>query len=136
MSYAGPAIAVGSPVATRFNFNVTRGAVNVQIRFFSDAAGLVTIAGGTGSATLTATHSATMFRGSRLDPERIDAGADVDSTFNSTPIAGAVDGEWQEFALGGGTSVVVITPSVIAAPGGAVTYSIVVDAEVRPEVSP
>lgn len=133
MSYAGPAIAVGSPVATRFNFNDRRLAVNVQLRFFTDADGLVSLAGGTGSATLTATHSAPMFRGSRRDPEQIDAGANVESTFAMTAIAGAVDGEWQELTLGGGTSSVVITPSALVVPGSAVTYSIIVDAEVRPE---
>ena len=135
MSFAGPAIAVGSPVATRFNFNDRRLAVNVQIRYFSDAAGLATIAGGTGSATLTATHSAVMFRGTRnaaTDATLIDGGAVVDSTFTSAAVVGAVDGEWQEFALGGGTSVIVVTPSVLVTPGGAVSYSIVVDAEVRP----
>lgn len=133
MSYAGPAIAVGSPTGSRFNFNDRRLAVNVQIRFFSDASGLVTIAGGTGSATLTATHEATMFRGSRRDPEQIDAGANVESTFAMTAATGCVDGEWQEITLGGGTSSIVITPSSLALPAGAVTYSIVVDAEVRPE---
>lgn len=130
MSYAGAAVLVGAPEGTRFNFNHVVEKVNIQIRFFSDADGLVTIAGPTGSATLTVTHSATMWRGTQREPVRIDNGANVDSAFDMTAIAAAPDGEWQPIDLGGGASSIVVTPSVIVS-GAAVSYSIVVDAEVR-----
>jgi hypothetical protein len=130
MSYAGSAVLVGAPEGTRFNFNRTLMEVNVQIRFFSDAAGLTTIAGPTGSATLTVTHSASMWRGTNAAPIRIDDGANVVSAFTSTVYTLVPDGKWQPVDLGGGASSIVVTPSVILS-GGAVSYSIVVDADVR-----
>jgi hypothetical protein len=130
MSYAGAAVLVGAPEGTRFNFNHVVEKVNVQIRFFSDAAGLVTIAGPTGSATLTVTHSASMWRGTQREPVRIDDGANVISAFTSTVYTLVPDGKWQSVDLGGGASSIVVTPSVILS-GAAVSYSIVVDAEVR-----
>lgn len=131
MSFAGPAIPVGSPTSTRFNLERVHDSVNVQIRFFSDAEGLVPIAPGAGSATLTATHEATMMRGTPISPELIDSGAQVLSAFSSGAIVGAAAATWQELALGGGTATVTITPSALVLPPGAVTYSIVIDTEGR-----
>ncbi len=131
MSFAGPAIPVGSPTSTRFNLERPLTAVNVQIRFFSDAAGLVPIAPGAGTATLTATHEATMMRGTPISPELINSGAQVLSAFSSGSIVGAAAATWQELALGGGTATVTITPSALVPPPGAVTYSIVIDTEGR-----
>ena len=131
MSFAGPAVPVGAPTSTRFNFERPLGSVNVQIRFFSDAAGLVPIAPGVGSATLTATHEATMFRGTFGNPERISDGVQVLSSFAGGAIVAAAAATWQELALGGGTATVSITPSVLVLPPGAVTYSIVLDTEAK-----
>jgi hypothetical protein len=130
MSYAGSAVLVGAPEGTRFNFNRTLMEVNVQIRYFSDAAGLVPIASGSGSATLTVTHSASMWRGTNAAPVRIADGDNVTSTFTSAAFVAVVDGKWQPVDLGGGASTITVTPSALAA-GAAVSYSIVVDADVR-----
>lgn len=134
MALVGPAIPVGAPVATTFDFPQYRVAVNAQIRFFSDAAGLVPIAYGTGSATLTATNRTAFVRGPRTDPSFIGgvSGTAIESGYAGGTIAGAVGGVWQEFTLGAGSTSLTITPSVIVPPGGAVTYAIVIDTEVRP----
>jgi hypothetical protein len=128
MATAGPAIPILAPVATRFAFGDTLVAVNLQIRFFSDDAGLVPLAPGTGSATLTASHSSFWVRGEGFDAQRINGGALVPSTWPTAVIVAAPDGQWQERPLGGGATALIIVPSLIVAPG-AVTYSIVVDAK-------
>lgn len=126
----GPAIPVAAPTATRCDFRAHVDGVNIQIRFFSDAAGLVPIAPGSGSATLTATSEAFAYRSPRSRGERVPAaGGRVASQWVSPAIVGAVGGVWNLLGLGGGTDTVTVTPSLIVPPGGAVSYSIGFDCD-------
>lgn len=126
----GPAIPIASPTATRCDFRAHVDAVNVQIRFFTDADGLVPIAPGTGSATLTSTSDAVAYRSPRSAGERVPVSGDrVQSHWVSAAIVGAVGGTWNVMDLGAGTDTLTITPSVIVPPGGAVTYSIGFDCD-------
>jgi hypothetical protein len=126
----GPAIPIASPTATRCDFGAHVDGVNVQIRFFADAAGLVPIAPGTGSATLTASSDAFAYRSPRAAGERVPvAGGRVTSQWDSPTLVGAVDGRWYLRGLGGGADTLTITPSAIVPPGGAVTYAIGFDCD-------
>lgn len=124
MALMSPPIAVADATAVRFDFSRYRDTVNVQVRFYSDAAGETELSPlGTGSRDLAITNTSTAFAGAFANPE-------VTQTFDSdvVSLAAVADGLWTEVDLGGGMNNITVTAAVDVSPGTAVTYRIIVDA--------
>ena len=126
MALLSPPILEAASTAVRFDFSQYRLAVNVQVRYYTDAAGTVEVTPlETGSRNITATNTSTGYEGLFRSPG-------VPQTFNSNinngTIAAAADGRWYELSLGGGLQNVTLVAAPNVPPGGAVSYRIIVDA--------
>lgn len=126
MALMSPPIAVADATPVNFDFSQYRASVNVQTRFYSDAAGLVEVTPGTGSRDISATNVSTAYEGDFSDPGTVIE--DFVSAIDGGAIAGAVDGRWYELTLGGGLDNVTLTAAANTTPGTAVTYRVFVDA--------
>lgn len=123
---SGP-IAVASATAYKFTFSGYQTSVNVQMKFYTDAAGETALAPlGTGSRDITATTTTSAFQGSFRNPE--PATQTFTSNINGGSISAAVDGRWYELALGSGMQNVTLAAAANVTPGTAVSYRIIVDA--------
>lgn len=125
MAVASPALPLASTDAQAFTFS-RRTVLNVQVRFYLDAAGTVPIAAGTGSRDLTATNVTPVF------VERVAIHAPVENAIDGGTRAGCVGGTWYLLGLGGGLQQANIAASGGVDPGGAASYRIVVDVEATP----
>jgi hypothetical protein len=119
-----PPIAVAAATAVKFTFSQYRSLVNAQVRFYTDAAGLLPLAVGTGSRDITATNTAEAFEGPFTSPGTAET---IVSGINGGTIVGAVDGTWYELDLGGGMQNVTLAAAANVTPGTAVSYRIFVD---------
>jgi hypothetical protein len=127
MALMSPPILVAASTAIKFSFSQRQASVNAQVRFYTDAAGLVELAPlGTGSRAVTATNTATAFEGLFSSPGATLSNFDND--INGGTITAAVDGRWYEIALGSGMGNLTLVAAPNVTPGTAVTYRIIVDA--------
>ena len=126
MALMSPPILVADATAVVFRFSQRQATVNAQVRFFTDAAGLVELLPvGTGSRNVTATNSASAFEGEFADPGTTLT--DFVSAIDSGTLTGMVDGTWYEFNFGSGMGNVILSAAVNVTPGGALSYRIIVD---------
>lgn len=126
MALMSPPILVAAATAVKFSFLQYQRSVNVQTRFYTDAAGLVPLAIGTGARDITATNTASAYEGQFADPGTTESS--FVSSIDGGAISAAVDGRWYELGLGGGMQNVTLTAAVNVSPGTAVSYRIFVDA--------
>lgn len=125
MALMSPPILVAASTAVAFTFSQRMPSVNVQVRFFTDAEGLIELAPvGTGSRDVTATNSATAFEGQFSDPGTT---LTFTSAINGGTLSAMVDGTWYELDLGSNMGNVIIAAAPNVTPGGAVSYRIIVD---------
>lgn len=120
-------IAVASATAYKFSFAGYQASVNVQVKFYTDAAGTTPLAPlGTGSRDITATNTSTAFEGQFRNPTPTQT---FDSTIDDGTITGAVDGRWYEIPLGSGMQNVTLVAVANVTPGTAVSYRLIVDTQ-------
>lgn len=126
MALMSPPIAVAASTAVSFSFGQYLSSVNVEVRFYTDAAGTAQMGTrGTGTRDLTAINTSTAYEGPFRNP--VDTQTFV-SDINGGSITAAVSERSYELALGGGMQNVTITAAPnVNAPGSA-TYRIIVDA--------
>ena len=124
MAVMSPPIPVASSDAQIFQFKGLVDTCNVQVRFFSDAAGTVEIAPGTGSRDITATTLVSAYEGPAGRPTAVVT--DVLTGLDRGTLAAAVDGVEYALDFGAGAPNVrlVVAPNVT--PGGAATYRVYV----------
>ena len=126
MALMSPPILVADATAVAFSFAQRVASVNVQVRFFTDAAGLVSLSPvGTGSRDVVATNVASAFQGPFSFPETTLSG--FVSAIDGGSLSAMKDGTWYELGLGSGMGNVIIAAASNVTPGGAVTYRIIVD---------
>lgn len=124
MAVMSPPIAVAAATPIRVEFANVAPSANIQYRFYSDAAGTVAIAPGTGTRDLSLFHDASAFEGSFSSPGQtlpFD-----DSSLENGTIVDAVDGMIYEADFGAGLSSITITAAAKTTPGSAVVYRVVV----------
>ena len=125
MALMSPPILVAASTAVAFTFAQRQSSVNVQVRFFTDAAGLVELSPlGTGSRDVTAINTASAFEGQFADPGTV---LGFTSDINGGTLAAMADGKWYELGLGAGMGNVTIAAAPNTTPGTAVSYRIIVD---------
>lgn len=129
MAIMSPPILVAA--ATPINFVLRRRlvAVNIQVRFYTDADGLVEVGTrGTGSRDITATNISSAFEGVFGNPTRVVP--NIVSDLENGTVTAMVDGKWIELLLGGaGLGQLTIAAATNTNPAGATSYRIIVDAE-------
>ena len=125
---APQALASSTPVELTFTH---RGAVNVQIVFYTDAAGMVFVAAGLGTATLTVTRQTSGYEGESTAPTVANVPLPVSDIVGGTKalVSGAT---LQGFGLGGGANRILLTATVIVGGGGATHYRLMADAGEKP----
>ena len=125
---APQALASSTPVELTFT---TRGAVNVQIVFYTDAAGTVPVDAGLGTATLTVTRQSVGYEGASAAPTLANVPMPVSDIVGGvkTLVPGA---ELQAFGLGGGANRVIATATAVVGGGGATHYRLMADAAEKP----
>lgn len=126
MALMSPPIANADATAVTFTFAQYRTSVNVQVRFYTDAAGTAEMGTrGTGTRDVTATNTSTAYEGNFANPGTTQPFvSDID---NGT-IAAMVSEEWNEISLGGGMQNVTLVATVDVDAPGSVVYRIIVDA--------
>lgn len=125
MALMSPPILVGASTAVAFTFSQRQSSVNVQVRFFTDTAGLVELAPlGTGSRDVTATNSSSAFQGPFSNPGTT---LSFVSDINGGTLTGMVDGKWYELDLGANMGNVILVAAPNVSPGTAASYRIIVD---------
>ena len=127
MALMSPPILVAASTAVEFAFSQRQASVNAQVRFYTDAAGLVELSPlGTGSRDFTATNTSSAFQGQFSDPgtELRNFASNIDGG----TLAAAADGKWYEIDLGSGMGNVTLVAAPNVTPGTATTYRIIVDA--------
>lgn len=124
MALMSPPILVAAATAVTFSFSGYRSNVNVQVRFYTDAEGLVPLAIGTGSRDLTATNTSSAFQGSIVSPGTEETFV---SNIDGGTLTAAVDGTWYELGLGGSMQNITLAAAANVNPGTAVSYRIFVD---------
>ena len=128
MALMSDPILVADATPWSFAFSNYRSSVSVQVRFFTDLAGLVEVGSrGTGSRDLTAWNVSSAYSGKSTKPTATLRNFTSDLT-NGT-ITGVPDGRWTELLLDGGLGQVTIAAVANTPVGGSVTYRIIVDAE-------
>lgn len=129
MALVSPPIPVADDTPLDCELTIRRLSVNVQFRYYSDAAGtLEVVPRGGGTRDLVATNRASGFVGDFRNPTAVIAPfvSDVEGGTLST----AVSERWYELNLGSGFGQLTITAAGLGADApGAATYRIVVDAD-------
>jgi hypothetical protein len=123
---SGP-IAVADATPWSFQFVNFRTAVNVMVRFYTDAAGTVDVGTlGTGSRDVTATNVSAAYQGNATRPT--ETMRDIACNIYNGTVTAMPDGQWREFSLGGGLGQITIAAAANVNPGGALAYRIFVEA--------
>ena len=117
MAIASAAQPVLSTTPVEFRFD-NRKVVKAQIRFYSDAAGLVKIAAGTGTRSVVVTTSDLVICPDDDYTETLDSGYAGGAT-------AVTDGDWYEFAFADGAIRASFACSGGVDPAGAVTYRVI-----------
>jgi hypothetical protein len=125
VAQVSPPILVADATPALFNFT-RRAAVNVQVRFYTDAAGTVPSDTGLGSRDLTATNSSMFYERGRDSGYRAKT---LESEIDNGALMACVGGTWYEMLLGGGMQQLTLAATGGADPPGAASYRIAVDAE-------
>ena len=127
MALMSDPILVAASTPWSFAFSNYRSSVSVQVRFFTDANGLVEVGTrGTGSRDLTATSVSRAYSGRSTNPTAV---LSLVSDLSSSTISALPDGQWAELLLDGGLGQVTIVAAPNVTPGGAITYRIIVEAD-------
>jgi len=125
MAVMSPPILVANSDAQVFQFKGSVATCNVQVRFFSDDAGTVEIAPGTGSRDITATTLVSAYEGPAGRPTAVVT--DVLTDLELGTLAAAVDGVEYALDFGSGVPNVRLVAAPNTTPGGAVTYRVYVE---------
>jgi hypothetical protein len=127
MALMSPPIAVADATPVLFSFSGYRTSCNVQVRFYTDADGIVSLSPlGTGSRALAFTNTSSAFEGAFADPGTEET---FNSNINGSAVAAAVDGTWYKVDLLAGLQNLTIASAANVTPGTAVTYRIIVDVQ-------
>jgi hypothetical protein len=127
MSLISPPILVAAATPVNFTLRNRRTSCNVQVRFYTDAAGTVEMGTrGTGTRDLTATNSSSGYQGSFSAPTAIGP---FTSNINGGAITAMISETWYELGLGSGMGqLTLVAVANVNAPGSA-SYRIIVDSE-------
>ena len=117
MAIASAATPVASTTPIEFRF-ANRKSVKAQIRFYSDAAGLVKIAAGTGTRSVVVTTSDLVICPEDSYTEELVSGYAGGAT-------AVTDGDWYEFFFADGAIRASFACSPGVDPGGAVSYRVI-----------
>lgn len=127
MALMSPPILVAASTAVKFTFSQRQLSANVQVRFFTDVDGLISLSPlGTGSRDITATNTSTAFQGLFSTP-----GTTLEnliSNIDDGVLTAAADGMWHEILLGSGMGNITLVAVANVTPITAVTYRLIVDA--------
>lgn len=127
MSLISPPILVAAATPVNFTFRERRTVVNVQVRFYTDAAGTVEMGTrGTGTRDLTATNSSSGYQGAFSNPTAIGP---FTSNINNGAIVAMVSETWYELALGGGMGQLTLVAAANVDAPGSLSYRIIADSE-------
>lgn len=121
-------LASSTPVELTFTH---RGAVNVQIVFYTDAAGTLPVDAGLGTATLTTTRQTVGYEGDSVSPTLANVPMPV-SDFVGGVKSLVPGGTLSGFGLGGGANRIFLTATVVVGGGGATHYRLMADAGEKP----